>query len=129
MTAPVETKTIRVSEETHRRIMAIARDLRGTADEALTMLLNEDMVHVPLTHVQHQRWKAAANARGVSVRQLISLCVEAAVTGGNSQLIERTYYLVRAILSHHGISPTAGLQLSTDGLQLSTEAPTEGSAP
>jgi predicted HicB family RNase H-like nuclease len=119
MTAPIETKTVRVSEETHRRIMAIARDLRGTADEALTMLLNEDMVHVPLTHVQHQRWKTAANERGVSVRQLISLCVEAAVTGGDSTLIERTYYLVRAIVSHHGISPTAGLQLSTD-------APTEG---
>jgi hypothetical protein len=114
MTAPRDTKQLRVSPEMHAKIMGLAAQLRGTADEALRQLLAPTTVHVPLTPVQHRRWKDEAQAAGVTVPQLVNRCVEASLSRGDSVLIERTYYTVRALAAHHGVNPAAGIPLRTD---------------
>lgn len=97
--------------------MEIASSLRGTADEALGILMAESTVHVPLTPVQHERWSAAAGAAGVPLHQFVELRVEAALHGADTSMIERTYHTVRAIAAHHGVRPNVSRPTSTDDLQ------------
>lgn len=117
MTAPVETKTIRVSATLHRRIMTLAAERNLTADEAIAELYSPSTVVVPLTRVQHGRWKAQATELGVSLPQFIKLRVESTIGGLDSNLIEKTFYTVRALAQYHGISAKQGVQQSTDDLQ------------
>lgn len=93
----------------HRRIMEIAADRRGTADEVLCDLLAESTARVPLTQVQHERWKAAAEEAGVTLEQFIKLRVEAGIHHTDSKMIEHTFYTVRALAQHHGVRPNSGV--------------------
>lgn len=73
------TKTIRVSLETHKRLMDLAEQLDGSADDALNHLLGVSTVRVPVSDIQRQRWANAAHASGVSLAQWVVLRVEAAL--------------------------------------------------
>lgn len=82
MSAPVETKTIKVSPDVHRRIHSIAAKLETTADGAIAFLLGAGTVRVPVTDTERERWNAAAQAAGRSVPEFVKLRVEAALTLG-----------------------------------------------
>jgi hypothetical protein len=120
MTAPTNTTTVRVSLEMRDQIMAMAKARRQTADEVLADLLNPSTVIVPLTRVQHQRWREAAAAIGVTLAQFVSLRVEYAMGGMDASMLERMFYTVRAIAQHHGVRAADGIQQSTDDLPQST---------
>jgi hypothetical protein len=116
MTAPINTTTIRVSTEMRDRIMAMAKSRRQSADEVLADLLNPSTVIVPLTRVQHQRWRDAAAAIGVTLSQFVSLRVEYAMGGMDVSMLERMFYTVRAIAQHHGVRAADGIQQSIEDL-------------
>lgn len=90
---------------------------RITADDYLGDLLMSSTVVVPLTRVQHGRWKKAADAMGARMDQFVKVHVEAALHGGNASLIEKTFYTVRALAQKAGVKAVDGLQGSTDDLQ------------
>src|SRR5690348_3518649 len=89
MTTPDTTKQARFSIEAHRRLTELAASLNGTADDALRHLLGMSTVRVPVTEIQHKRWKAAAQTAGVSVDEFIRLRVEACLQFGTDGVVIR----------------------------------------
>lgn len=79
MTAPINTKTIRVQPETHETIHNMAQSLNGTADDAIRWLLNPNMVRVQCTAEQKEKWQHAADVAGMSLGEWVILRVEAAL--------------------------------------------------
>lgn len=82
MSAPVESKTIKVSPDVHRRIHSIAAKLETTADGAIAFLLGSGTVRVPVSTTERDRWNDAAQAAGLSVEEFVKLRVEAALALG-----------------------------------------------
>lgn len=76
MTTPDGSKSAKFSPEAHSRLMAIARDLDGTADDALRHLLGMSTIRVEVTDVQRGRWTRAADDLGVGVEEFVRLRVE-----------------------------------------------------
>ncbi|HEX5566668.1 MAG TPA: hypothetical protein VFY14_07015 [Streptomyces sp.] len=82
MTAPTETKTVRLSPEMHKAVHDLAARLKGTADDAIRHLTSPDTLRVPVTEIQRERWEAYAEASGVPVADFIKLRVESALEYG-----------------------------------------------
>ena len=82
MTTPEGTKQARVSAEAHRRLMDLALELKGTADDALRHLLGMSAVRVPVTDIQRERWAEAARRSGVPLAEFVALRVEACLMFG-----------------------------------------------
>lgn len=115
MSTPSEkTTTMRVRVETHGRIMRMAADAGGTADDVLRMLLAPTTIHVPLGAVQHKRWTKAARERGINLAQLVKNSVENIISSTDATMLERMYYLTRAIGNHLGVGPGDGVQTTTE---------------
>jgi hypothetical protein len=76
------TKTIRVSEDTHRRFMDMAQRQESTADDTLLALMGESTVRIPLSDIQRKRWSDAAAQAGVTLQQFVVMRVEAALQWG-----------------------------------------------
>jgi hypothetical protein len=107
MGTPTDSKTIRVSNETHKRLMSLAADINGTADDALSHLLGLSTVRVPVSEVQRERWTAYANAQGVSIAEWVKLRVEAAIQYGTDQgTMHVVLDHVRALASAAGVRVT-----------------------
>lgn len=82
----MKTKTLRVSEDTHARLMAYIASTRASSmDEAVSGLLSTDTVHLPLSPVQRYRWDVAAEGFGVPVQEFIPQCVEAIIHQGKKE--------------------------------------------
>lgn len=101
MTAPIETKQVRVSPENHAQLHNLANHLKGTANDAVTHLLDKSTVRVHISDVQRARWTAQARAIGVSLPEFIVLRVEAAAEfgcdpGAMHQLLDHVHALTRA---------------------------------
>lgn len=79
----LQNKQLRVSADTHRRVHNIAAKFQGTADDAIRYLLGQDVVRVPVTDRQRERWTAAAEAAGVPLPEFIAMRVEAAISFGS----------------------------------------------
>jgi hypothetical protein len=77
-----ETKTLRVSVETHAEVHALADKLKGSADDALQHLLGMSTVRVPLSEQQRDRWIQKATEIGVTLPEFVKLRVEAAIQFG-----------------------------------------------
>jgi hypothetical protein len=76
------TKQLRVSLETHEKVMRLAAGIKGTADDALRALLGMSTVRVPVTDIQRARWAEAAAEDGVGLEDFVEMRVEAAVQYG-----------------------------------------------
>lgn len=98
------TKTIRVSLETHKRLMDLADRLDGSADDALNHLLGASTVRVPVSDIQRDRWSEAAHAAGVSLPEFVKMRVEAALQyGADPRGLQMIYDQVCAIARHTGM--------------------------
>jgi predicted transcriptional regulator len=112
MATPPEYKTIKVSPEVHRKIHTIANDMNTTADGAIAFLLGVSTVRVPVSDVQRDRWKAAAEAAGVSLAEFVVLRVESAIQyTGDPQAFKTIYDHVFAIAYHQGLTPVRAAPL------------------
>lgn len=107
MTSPPDTKTVRVSRQTHAALHDLANRLSGragTADEAIQYLLGMSAVRVPVTDTQRARWAEYAKASGISLAQWVTLRVEAAIQYGNDPgTMHIVLDHVRALAAHAGI--------------------------
>lgn len=114
MTSPTDTKTVRVSPQKHAQLMKLAREIDGTADDAIGYLLGESTVRVPIADVQRSRWDHAAELAGLSLAQFIVMRVEAALQyGGDPAGLQRIHERVDAIARALELSPRA-VHRSTD---------------
>lgn len=114
MTAPPDTKTVRVSPDNHAKLMSLARQLDGTADDAFGYLIGESTVRVPISDVQRSRWDHAAELAGLSLAQFIVMRVEAALQyGGDPAGLQRIYERVDGIARALELSPRV-VRPSTD---------------
>jgi hypothetical protein len=104
MTTPDESKTLRVSPETHALVMAHARRIRGTVDEAVTDLADESTVRIPMGDIQRSRWELEAAKRGIRLGDYIRFAVEANMTY-DPRTINQTFYRVEALCQVAGIAP------------------------
>ena len=104
MTTPDESKTLRVSPETHARVMAHARQIRGTVDEAVADLADESTVRVLLSAMQRLRWEQAAQQRGLRLGDFVRLLVETGITY-NPRTLNQVFYRVDALCKSAGIAP------------------------
>lgn len=111
MTAPVETKTLRVSAVTHKAVHDLAARLGGTADDVLRHLMDEATVRIPLTGVQRERWEHSAQAAGMDVAEFVKARVEAAMQFGSDPTT------VRLIWDHvRALSQAAGVRILPTGM-------------
>lgn len=76
------TKSLRITVDTHTQVMRWAAHLNGTADDALRHLLGMSTVRVPISEGQRARWAEAAQESGMSLPEFIAMRVEAAVHYG-----------------------------------------------
>lgn len=114
MSAPIDTKTVRVSPEKHAQLMKLAREIDGTADDAIGHLLGESTVRVPISDAQRQRWDYVAEQVGLSLAQFIVMRVEAAIQyGGDPAGLQRIYERVDGIARALELSPRV-VRPSTD---------------
>lgn len=104
MTTPDNTKTLRVSPETHAKVMAHARRIRGTVDEAVTDLADESTVRVLLSDIQRARWDQAAQQRGQRLGDFVRLMVETGIAY-NPRTMNQVFYRVDALCKSAGITP------------------------
>lgn len=115
MTTPDGTKQARFSGESHRQLMALAAELKGTADDALRYLIGLSTIRVPVSDIQRERWTAAARAAGVPVDEFIRLRVEACLTFGTDGTgIRRILDGVDALCRHAGLHGRPVNRASTD---------------
>jgi hypothetical protein len=106
MTTPDSTKHARFSLEVHAQLMALARDLDGTADDALRHLLGMSTVRVPVSDLQRARWTAAAHAIGLSVDEFVRVRMEAFLAfGGNPATLYGIYTGVYELCRKAGLNP------------------------
>lgn len=109
MTTPDDSKTLRVSPETHAMVMSHARHIRGTVDEAVRDLGDPSTVRVPLSGTQRARWEAAAGDKGVRLGDYVRLLVEAGMTF-DPLTVHQIFYRVDALHRAAGIGPAAAPQ-------------------
>lgn len=106
MTTPDGQKSSKFTPEAHALLMALARDLDGTADDALRHLLGMSTIRVEVTEVQRDRWKRAADELGVSVDEFVRLRVEASIRFDlDRETLNQIFYRV------DGLFRTAGVPL------------------
>jgi hypothetical protein len=102
--SPNSTKTIRVSIETHKRLMDLADRLEGSADDAMNHLLGSSTVRVPVSDIQHKRWSEAAHEAGVGLAEFVKMRVEGALHyGADPAGLQQIYHQVTAIARHVGM--------------------------
>lgn len=115
MTTPDATKQARFTLESHRKLMDLAAELGGTADDALRHLLGLSTVRIPVTEIQHARWKDAAQRTGVTVDEFVRLRVEACLQfGADGAGIQRIVNGVDALCRQAGLRPRYVDPQSTD---------------
>jgi hypothetical protein len=120
MTTPDGTKQARLSAETHRRLMGLAAELGGTADDALRHLLGLSTIRVPVTEAQRRRWIGQAQAAGVTVEQFVELRVEAAIQyGTDAAAIQQIWHGVNQLCAAAGLRHPAVNPQSTERRRLS----------
>lgn len=106
MTTPDTTKQARISAEAHTKLMALAAQLDGTADDALRHLLGLSTIRVAVDDVQRRRWIAAAEAVGVTVDEFVRRHVETGLQLGKSAAtIDQIFYRVDALCRQAGLRP------------------------
>jgi len=121
MTTPDGTKQARFTLESHRKLMDLAAQLGGTADDALRHLLGLSTIRVPVTDIQRDRWIEAAEATGVSVDEFVRLRIEACLQFGTDGIaIRRVVDGVDALCRQAGLRPVRVDPKSTDGPRMST---------
>jgi hypothetical protein len=82
-TTNTSSKTVRVSEQNHARLNALASRLNGTVDDAVDWLFQrENLVRVQVSTAQRERWQIQATAAGMPLEQFIAACTESAVMYG-----------------------------------------------
>ena len=71
-------KNVRVSVPTHGRLIDYQHKVRArSAEEAMKVLLGEDVVHIPVPDAARERWEAAAAEAGFPLAQWVIQHVEA----------------------------------------------------
>ena len=127
MTAPIDRMSIKVTPEVHRLVHDLATELQCTANDAIAHLAGSSTVRVPVTEVEYERWKAAADSRGLRVDEWVKLRVEAALMidmdpGMLSRNLQSLNANMNVIARHMGLMPSGG-QRSAPGGRPSTGAP------
>lgn len=127
MTAPIDRMSIKVTPEVHRLVHDLAANLQCTANDAIAHLAGSSTVRVPVTEVEYERWKAAADSRGLRVDEWVKLRVEAALMidmdpGMLSRNLQSLNSNMNAIARRIGLIPPGG-QPSPAGGRPSTGAP------
>lgn len=118
MATPPGTKTVRVSLQTHEKLMDLADRINGSADDALAFLLGTSTVRVPISDIQRNRWSEAAAAAGVSLSEFVRMRVEAAIEyGADPQGLQRIYEHVQALTAAAGVRPIPVVRPSTPRTQ------------
>jgi hypothetical protein len=80
-----EAKTLRVSVDTHARLMQYMRTMRlRSVDEAISMFLDDKVLRIPLPDVVHERWADAADKLGYPMDKWVAQIVEAHLSYGSS---------------------------------------------
>lgn len=106
MTTPDGTKSAKFSPEVHTRLMALARDLDGTADDALRHLLGMSTIRVEVSEVQRDRWSRAADDLGVTVDEFVRLRVEASIRFDlDRETLNQIFYRVDGLFHAVGVPP------------------------
>lgn len=86
MSSPTNTKTVRVSLETHTQLTALADKLNGTVDDAVQWLfLRENLVRVPIAEERKPHWQQAATEAGLPLPEFIAAVTDAAVIYGTDR--------------------------------------------
>lgn len=104
MTAPDESMTVRVSAANHKRLMDLTRQRKSSVNEVVSHLLDEDIIRIEVTPVQHERWEAAARDKGLTLVQYAALCTEFGMSH-DRQTINQIFYRVDALCQVAGIAP------------------------
>jgi hypothetical protein len=106
MTTPDGQKSSKFTPEAHTRLMALARDLDGTADDALRHLLGMSTIRVEVTDLQRDRWTRAADELGVSVDEFVRLRVEASIRFDlDRETLNQIFYRVDGLFKAVGVPP------------------------
>lgn len=99
-----QAKSLKVSEDSHRRVHDIARALNGNADDAVRSLLDPNQVRVRVTEIQRRRWQEAADEAGVSLPEFIMMRVEGALfVKGDMPLLVQMNDTVTALARNLGL--------------------------
>lgn len=106
MTTPDGQKSSKFTPEAHALLMALARDLDGTADDALRHLLGMSTIRVEVTDLQRDRWTRAADDLGVSVDEFVRLRVEASLRFDlDRETLNQIFYRVDGLVRAVGVAP------------------------
>lgn len=78
------TRQVRVSDETHGQLTALADSLNGSVDDAIQWLRRrqEGTVRVPCSDRQRERWEVSATQAGLPLPEFMAQITEAAVAYG-----------------------------------------------
>jgi hypothetical protein len=104
MTTPDDRKTLKVSPVIHARIMDLAAELGGSAEDALSHLLGESALRVPVSPVQLARWTSVARSLGTPVTEFVRTRVESTLLAQNDETIKQMFYRIDVIMKHFGLS-------------------------
>jgi hypothetical protein len=105
MTTPDDRKTLKVSPVIHARIMDLAAELGGSAEDALSHLLGETALRVPVSPVQLARWTSVARSLGTPVTEFVRTRVESTLLAPqNDETMKQIFYRIDIIMKHFGIS-------------------------
>ena len=75
-------KSAKFTPEVHAELMAVARQINGTMDDAIRYLLGMSVLRVPITPGQRARWAEAARKVGVPLDQFVAMRIEACLQFG-----------------------------------------------
>mgnify|MGYP001547740351 CR=1 FL=1 len=79
-----EAKTLRVSVDTHARLMQYMRTMRlRSVDEAISMFLDDKVLRIPLNDTVHERWATASDKAGYPMDKWVALVVEGFLAYGS----------------------------------------------
>lgn len=109
MTSPASTpsvKSLKISPENHRAIHDLAARIDGNANDAISYLLGESTVRVPISSIQRTRWTQAAAREGVGISEFVRMRVEAAIQfGADRTTMVQIWHLARATAVRVGAIP------------------------
>jgi len=101
------TKSIRVTADVHARLQRIV-DTTGcqTHSDAVSLLLDPNMIRIPVSPEQRARWTEFAKSNGMAVVDFVKARVEGAIFyGADPGALRRIHDMVFALTRAAGIMP------------------------
>ena len=100
-------KSLKVSTPVHSAVHDLATRLGKTANEAISLLVDESTVRLPLSTEQHARWTAVAQAAGLPLPEWIMQQCEAGIRYGGGETIVQIFRRVDMLCHHFGLTEKA----------------------